>query len=405
MLEAKEDAAREAARKAAEEWIQAELEAEVTKELGGRRKPRSGVSETWKCRRCESQLRAHFRRNGHYPRKLLLADGQISARVPLVRCKCGGYVEVKWRVLAKFGRIWFDVLISMIRHYLAGLSYRKTSDALSSHGRVQISHLTAWRAMQKAGLAGRKAPAVQKCPRTVILDEMYVSVAGARKPILLAMDAQGRILGFAGPTTRSIDNWRKLLEDLSERGVSPDHGLKYVVADGDVAIREAVQLVWGEVELQDCIWHILARVRAEARRAFGDSSPLVGQTVQDAREVLIHDTRTEETRVKAAEKMAEFAKKHEGRSWVNTMARDFARATTYLHSPGLPRTNGTAERTIKEIRRRVKTMDGFKSLPGAMNFMAVFVQCYNGLRNSALTYARLARKRNLKLQPTYPKQA
>ena len=88
----------------------------------------------------------------------------------------------------------------------------------------------------------------------------------------------------------------------------------------------------------------------EARRAFGDSSPLVGQTVQDAREVLIHDTRTEETRVKAAEKMAEFAKKHEGRSWVNTMARDFARATNYLQSPDLPRTSGTAERAIKELR-------------------------------------------------------
>ena len=119
-------------------------------------------------------------------------------------------------------------------------------------------------------------------------------------------------------------------------------------------------MAWGKAERQDCVWHILARVRAEAKRAFGDSSPLVGQTVQGAREVLIHDTRTEETRVKVAEKIAEFAKKHEGHSWGNTVARDFARATTYLHSPDLPRTNGTVQHTIKEIRRRAKTMDGFK---------------------------------------------
>ena len=48
-------------------------------------------------------------------------------------------------------------------------------------------------------------------------------------------------------------------------------------------------------------------------------------------------------------------------------------------------------------------MDGFKSLPGTMNFMGVSVQAYNGLRNSALTYAQLSSKRNLKLQPPYPK--
>jgi transposase-like protein len=158
-----------------------------------------------------------------------------------------------------------------------------------------------------------------------------------------------------------------------------------------------VQLVWGKAKLQDCVWHILARVRGQAKQAFGDSSPLVSQVVQEAREVLIHDVRSEATRVKAAQKMAEFAKKHQGRPWVDTVARDFARATTYLHSPDLPRTNGTAERTIKEIRRRVKTMDGFKSPAGAMNFMTVFVQCHNKLRHSALTYARLSRKRNLKL--------
>ena len=90
----------------------------------------------WKCRQCQSQLRARFRRNGHYPRKVLLADGLIIARVPEVRCKCGGYVEVNWRVLMKYRRVWFDVLLGMIRRYVAGLSYRKTAGALSSQSRA-----------------------------------------------------------------------------------------------------------------------------------------------------------------------------------------------------------------------------------------------------------------------------
>jgi transposase-like protein len=391
-MEARDRECREKALADAQEWFQLQLEAETTRELGERRAPRSGVSETWQCSRCEKSQRSLFQRNGHYRRRLLVAEGPIIVRVPLVRCRCGGSVRVKWRVLAERGRLWFDVRLRMIRHYVAGLSYRKTADALSSQAMAHVSHMTVWRAMQKAGIAGRKLPAITKCPETVVLDEMYVWVAGKKKPMLLAMDTDGRILGYSGPTTRSTDEWRKLLEDLSERKVSPDDGLKYVVADGDASIREAVQMVWGKAKLQECIWHILVGIREQARKVHGDSSPLVGQIVQDVREVLMHDARTDETRKRAAENLAAFVTKHEGRPWVNTVARAFARATLYLDSPGLPRTNGTAERTIKEIRRRIKVMDGFRSRPGVMNFMTVYVQCYNGLRESALTYARFSQK-------------
>jgi transposase-like protein len=394
-LELMEDRDRERREKAlidAQEWFQSQLESEVTQELGEHRAPRSGVSESWQCSKCERSQRSMFRRNGHYRRQLLVQEGLISVRVPLVRCKCGGYVKVKWRVLEDQRRIWFDVWLSMIRHYLAGLSYRKTADALSSQALVHVSHMTVWRAMQRAGVAGRKMPVVAKCPEIVVLDEMYVWVAGKKKPMLLAMDTEGRILGYTGPTTRSTEEWRTLLDNLTKRKVSPDDGLKYVVADGDASIREAVELAWPKAKLQECVWHILAGIRQQARKALGDASPLVDQVVQDAREVLMHDTRTDETRRKAAENVVAFVKKHDGRPWVNTVARAFARATLYLESPGLPRTNGTAERTIKEIRRRVKVMDGFRSQPGSMNFMAVYVQCHNGLRESALTHAKLSQK-------------
>jgi transposase-like protein len=401
----KEGHSREEARRRVEEWFQGEVEGEAREEVGEPGQPRSGVARTGRCRRCQSRLRADFRRNGHYRRRLLVLEGQISVRVPLVRCKCGGYVDIEWRILVKGARVWFDVRLAMVRHYLAGMSYRKTADAVSSRGAAHISHLAGWRAMQKAGFAGRKPPVITECPGIVILDEMYVWVAGKKRVFLLVIDCRGRILGCAGPTARSVEEWRKLLEALSERGVSPERGLKNVVADGDISIQEAVRLVWGQVGIQDCVWHILARVREQASEAYGNRSPLVSQIVHEARGVLMHDTRTQETRAAAAGKLAEFSNKHEGRPWVNTVARTFARATAYLQSPSLPRTNGTAERTIKETRRRVKTMDGFRSLEGAMNFMAVFMQCHNGLRESALTHARLSQQANLKVQPFHPKPA
>jgi transposase-like protein len=57
-------------------------------------------------------------------------------------------------------------------------------------------------------------------------------------------------------------------------------------------------------------------------------------------------------------------------------------ATRYLRSPILPCTNGTAERVIKELRRRIKTMDGFKSHMGARNLLAVLIQWYNWWRDN-----------------------
>lgn len=404
-VERKEGYAREEALRRAEASLQAELGAELVEEVGEPGQPRSGVARTGTCRRCESRLRADFRRNGPYRRKLLVLEGMIELRVPMVRCRCGGYVNIEWQVLAKRGRVWVDVRLTAIRHYLGGSSYRKAADAVSTRAAVHVSHLVGWRAMQKAGCAGRMQPSIKECPETVILDEMYAWVAGKKKPFLLAVDCQGRILGHAGPTARSADEWQKLLEGLSERGVSPEHGLKSVVADGDSAIQEAVALVWGQVPVQDCVWHVLARVRDQANQLHGNGPPLVTSIVRDARNVLLHEKRTDETRAVAAGKMAEFVKKHEGRPWVNKVARAFARATAYLQSPYLPRTNGTAERTIKERRRRIKTMDGLRSHDGAMNFMAVFAQCHNTLRESSLIRARLPRRANLKVRDLHPKLA
>ena len=47
-------------------------------------------------------------------------EGHIIVRVPLIRCRCGGYVDIEWRTLVKGARVWFDVQLTVVRHYLAG---------------------------------------------------------------------------------------------------------------------------------------------------------------------------------------------------------------------------------------------------------------------------------------------
>jgi len=164
--------------------------------------------------------------------------------------------------------------------------------------------------------------------------------------------------------------------------VDPDHGLKYVVAGGDSSIRQAVEWVWGSAQMQHCVWHIMAAVRAEAKKAFGETSLLVKEVMDGVRAVLMHRTRTAETVAKAAGKMAAFAKKYAGQPWAELVARSFTEAARYLRSPDLPCTNGIAERVIKELRRRIKTMDGFKSHTGAKNLLAVLIQWHNWWRDN-----------------------
>lgn len=399
-------AIRERKRCFVEELLDLCLEGEAAEELGERGHRQEGVSGIWVCPKCGTSLRTMFRRDGHYRRKVLTLEGVVTVRVPLISCRCGGHIRTNWRILPLRMRRWFDVKIDHIRRYLTGASHRKAADLESGETACQMSHMAGWWDLQAAGEAAGQVRGPLSRLGVVVLDEMYLSVDGVMLCLLLALDLEGHILDFEGPTTRSVGSWETLLYRLADRGITLEHGLKGIVADGDASIRQAAINVWGQkLKVQTCLWHLLVGLRAEARKVYGERSKQVATVVAEARGVLLHDVRTEEAVRKAAAAMAAFNQKYEGLSLVNIVARGFAEATTYLRDSELPRTNGTAERVIKEIRRRVKVMDGFKSLSGARNFMVVFVQWHNWWVDNRRKTARMSRPRNLKTSPLHPKLA
>lgn len=396
-MEETQRAVRLARRAVAQQLLDRGLEQEVAEELGERGHRLEGVSAIWVCPKCGTGLRRMFRRDGHYQRKLLTLEGEVTLHVPLIRCRCGGHIPTNWRVLPSRMRRWFDVKVDHIRRYLTGASHRKAAHLESGVTACQMSHMGGWWELQAAGEAAAKLKGPLSCPEVVVLDEMYLSVERGKQPLLLAMDLDGHILDLEGPTTRSVASWEGLLYRLADRGITREKGLKGIVADGDASIRQAVINVWGpEIRVQTCVWHLLASVRAEARRIYEERSKQVGEVVAQARGLLLHDVRTDESARKAAAAMAAFNRQYEGLPFVDIVARGFAEATAYLHETVLPRTNGTAERTIKEIRRRVKVMDGFKSLRGASNFMAIFVQWHNWWVDNRRNTTQMSRPRNLK---------
>jgi len=406
VLAIKEEQARAAILVLTRDILQRTLEQEVMAELGPRRARRSDQVIAWACRQCGERRQRFIRRNGHYRRGLTIQEGTIELRVPLLRCRCDGYVEVMWQTLLPGQRYWIDVQLDAVRRYLAGSSHRLTADAVSVKAGTNVSHLVSWRTLQGVGTTRDASRGLGPCPRAVILDDVYVTVGGEERVFLLAVADDGRPLALWGPTTREKASWVALLDWLSARGIGPEAGLVGVTADGDSAIREAVHLVWPGVVLQQCIWHILERVAENAAEVYEATRPEVEEIVGEAASIFVQDRHAGDGMSRATQAFASFESKHKGTRWADTVERAFVEGTEYLRTPGLPRTNGEAERLIKELRRRIKVMDGFKSQEGGEHFAVVWVAWQTVRRRWAEEQRRRRRRRrprNLKIRAPYPK--
>lgn len=404
----KEEVIRAASLQITQRMLQQSIEAEVTAQLGEPYAPRGGSLTAWCCSKCGTRSQQDLRRNGHYARSLTVREGTIPLRMPLVRCHCGGYVEIPWQTVDKRARYWLDVELDGIRHYLAGMSYRLTADASSTLARTNISHVQSWRTMQQAGEQAEVTAAdLAPCPHSLVLDEAHITVGGESQFFLIAVADDGRPLAVWGPTQRTMDNWQALLEWLTERGISPLQGLVGVTADGDSAIREAVHLVWPRVVIQQCVWHILERVASDVAAVYGHMAPQVEHIVRQAARIFLRNPEWANAELRARLHLTEFIVQHRGTAWAQTVSRAFEEGTEYLRTPGLQRTNGAAERMIKDMRRRTRPMDGFKSEEGAEHF-AVIWRVWKTMRlHMNQEQAKLVRHRhrNLKVCHPHPKLA
>ena len=376
--------------------LQQSLEHEVTEQLGGRRGMRSTRPVAWVCRHCQTRQQCHFRRNGHYRRWLTVREGTIVLSVPLVKCVCGGYADITWQTIDARVRYWLDIELDSLRRYLTGVSHRLVADATGAAAQVNISHVYSWRTLQAVGeKASGQRLEIGPCPRSVVLDEIYIHVAGRELVFLLAVADDGRVLALEGPTTRTVEHWQRVLEKLTEHGISPLAGLVGVVADGDNAIRSAVVLVWPRVVMQQCVWHILERVALAVAAEKGRGAPEVHEIVMEAGRIFLHDEHGPAVMELARQRHDAFLVKHQGSAWAEIVRRAFHEGTEYLRTPGLARTNGGAERTVREFRRRSKTMDGFKSEDGGHNFALIWRVWQNLRRERAQDRARQTQHRRL----------
>lgn len=371
-LRAVEEASRRLLLEFKREAIERALSLVVEGVLGPRWQRRGKRITPWNCRACGSRWASQVRRNGHYRRGLVVGEGLITVQVPQIECQwCGKAIQVEWGIFKRHSRHWIEMDKEVTELYMNGVSHRKVAEILARRIQSSISPITSWRALQRVGEKvrerieeGEEEPSREV--RIVTLDEITHRVRGERRYNLAAQDGErGEWLAMRVSESRDEEAWVILLDELWEKRISPDSGVKWVVCDGDLAIEGAVEIAYPEAKSQRCIWHLLKDAQSLLERRYPR------RREAEKRSQLMGKVRGVLTAPNEGEAMARFrALVQEDGSLARYLWPKIKKGIEYLRSPGkgVPSTTSRMERAIREYRRRTRPMDGFKTDQGAENF-------------------------------------
>jgi len=296
-------------------------------------------------------------RNGYYQRTLNSSRGPLIISVPRLRG-----VALEFKAFGLFDR-HSDEFIRLVQDLFAlGGSTRKVARFLKKHFSVILS---AQGVSNIVSLIDRELerfrsePITSSC-RFLQIDGMTITCNGGSRTALIALglgeDGTKEALSFR--VLRSENKWEcvNFLRDLWNRGF-PLGDLEMVTHDDSGGIREALDYLLPEVPKQLCIFHKLKNLRD----ALAGSSR-AGRIMRQASDIF---RKPDERAAWRAEKALIRAwSRWEGRA-IKNFTRQFDRALTYYRvTPSMrvrTRTNNPAERTIREIRRRIDTIGSFSN--------------------------------------------
>lgn len=275
--------------------LEESLETEMDRFLGRkryRRRRRAQPKETGVyCRRCRSHQRQDFQRNGHYPRQLAIGWGPVKIQMPQAKCRCGGYVGLKFQTVRPRQRIWADLRWEIQAEYWRGLSYRQIKVDLDRRLKSSIGLRTLNQPVLALGSQASHFPVLPpgQVPTVVRVDGIWITVmftngkiktdrAGRKRAVKQAkkvpiLAAQGvwpntgetRLLAWMRADGEDAASWQTFLEGLWEAGLTPENGLALLIADGGTGLRAAYENVYWQVPLQRCVFHKLRNVAQAVR--------------------------------------------------------------------------------------------------------------------------------------------
>jgi transposase-like protein len=356
-----EHGARETARAFKEAVLQALIDEVMVVAVGPRRGERPAAPTPFACGGCGPRRGDQLRRNGHYRRHPLVAEGQVALRIPQLVCgECGKAVPFRHALLPPRRRLWLDLDQRLTELYLEGVGYRGVQRIVQRAANVDVGLMTLWRALQAVAEGAHAAPP-RPAASIVGLDEVHHRLRGTGHWLLAARarDRKGAVhwVGAVLSEKREQSAWEDGLDAL---GLSQRQPRYTLISDGDAAIEGAVAQCLPGARLLRCTWHLLHN----AADWLKDRYPGADDTGR--REGLMAAVRSIVDAPTLVVRRQSLAALRDVEPWLAD------RLEPVLERVALPiapvRTNNLLERGFRELRRRTRPMDGFGSRRGIVNF-------------------------------------
>jgi len=337
-------------------------------------------------------------RAGYRNRRFTVLNRDVVLKIPRARVAGfrSAFLGFRKRRHADFDR-------NVLSLYMAGTSMRETTAALHEMFGTSVSPGTISHIVHRID-AEREA--FQSRPLAddylyLVLDAMHLHClplpapqlkgvttgkAAASVAVLLVRgikaDGTREVIDFRLATGEAEDAWEPFLADLFDRGLECKN-TKLFVHDGADGLANAIHTVYGPVAHQRCICHKLGNLWKyveEKEKHKGIRSEAAA----------VYDVDTAE---EAWERLAAWSKRWHGREpqAVANFCADFQDTIRFLEVPREHRqwvtTSNPAERTIRELRRRLRPMGVLQGLPSANILVYIAVKKISPERRNAIPYS------------------
>jgi transposase-like protein len=299
-------------------------------------------------------------RNGYRYRDLLTPQGRLELKVPRLRQQ-----KFKTKVFANYQRRMKAVDRALKDIFLAGVSTRRVGEALSCLIGAPVSAATVSKVTKELDIQVRQfqnKPLLDEY-QYLILDGINLKVKEGlkykKKAILVAYGITflgiREIISFRQVARETKPAWLASLNDLYRRGLEGKN-LRLIIIDGHKGLRAALEEAYPFVKVQRCWAHKMRNVVNYLSRKRQKECSKEAAAIYNA-----------ESKQEAIEQFKIWKRKWTkvSESAVNCLEKDLSDMLNFFDYPKEHRkkirTTNAIERSFREVRRRVRTMNCFSN--------------------------------------------
>jgi len=313
-------------------------------------------------------------RNGYRERVWDTRVGRLGLRIPKLRE--GSFFPELLRPRRRSEK----ALLAVIQEaYVHGVSTRRMDDLVKALGLEGISKSEVSRVCQALdeGVRAFLCRRIDHPVPYVWLDATYVKVRDAGRVVSMALvvaigvrsDGTREVLGLDVGPSEDAAFWRSFLRGLVERGLT---GVRLVISDAHVGLRQAVSETLAGATWQRCRVHFMRNLLAQVSKA---AQPMVAATVR----TIFSQPDQETARVQLRRVVAALSRQYPKAATLLSEAEDDVLA--YMSFPEQHRrqlhSTNPLERLHKEIKRRSNVVGIFPNRPATIRLAGALLMEQN----------------------------